>query len=104
VAALAYVLLPVTGLVAYLSGSSPRTRFHGLQAIIFGTVWPFLLYAATWTTPVVTQVVFLVGLLVWMALMAGAAFGRDFYLPLVGPGLRSAAETKVAEDSGLHAR
>jgi uncharacterized membrane protein len=104
VAALAYVLLPVSGLVAYLTGSTPRMRFHGLQAIAFGAAWPVLLYAATWTSPGVTQVIFLLGFLLWMALIVAAALGRDLQLPLVASRLRSAAETPAPEDNGVHAR
>jgi uncharacterized membrane protein len=92
VAALAYLFLPISGLVAYLKGSSPRVRFHGLQAILFGALWAVLLYAATWTTPVVTQLIFAAGLVLWIALMAGAAVGRDIELPIAGHALRSVAE------------
>jgi uncharacterized membrane protein len=74
-------------------------RFHGLQAILFGAVWVLLLYAATWTTPVVTQVVFAVGLVLWIALMAGAAMGRDIELPIAGRPLRSAAEVAPGHDT-----
>jgi uncharacterized membrane protein len=104
VAALAYVLLPVSGLIAYLTGSTPRTRFHGLQAIALGAVWPILLYAATWTSPGVTQVVFLFGLLSWIALLVAAALGRDLELPLLGSRLRKIAEMPPAEDNGVRAR
>ena len=97
-AALAYVLLPVTGLAAYLKGATQRTRFHGLQAIVFGAVWPVLLYAATWTTPVVTQVVAAVGFLGWVTLIVTTAAGRDLQFPFVGRRLRAAAQTPVTED------
>ena len=56
-------------LVAFLAGSTPRVRFHGLQAILLGAVWPLLLYAATWTSPVVTQVIGAAGLLLWVVLV-----------------------------------
>ena len=98
-AVLAYLLLPISGLVAYLKGSSPRVRFHGLQAILFGCLWAILLYAATWTTPVVTQLIFAAGLLLWIALMAGAALGRDLELPIAGSALRAAAEVPPGHDS-----
>jgi uncharacterized membrane protein len=98
-AALAYVLLPVSGLVSYLKGSTPRVRFHGLQAIIFGAVWPALLYAATWTTPAVTQSVFAVGVLIWVFLIVAAALGRDWHLPLVGRRLEAAALESPAADN-----
>jgi uncharacterized membrane protein len=99
VAALAYLLLPISGLIAYLKGTSPRLRFHGLQAIVFGALWAVVLYAATWTTPVVTQVVFAAGLVLWIVLIAGAALGRDIELPIAGDALRSAAEFPPGSDS-----
>ncbi|MEA2506761.1 MAG: hypothetical protein QOH48_1379 [Actinomycetota bacterium] len=95
-AALAYVLLPISGLVAYLKGSSSRVRFHGLQAIAFGALWAVLLYAATWTTPAVTQVIFAAGVLVWLVLILGAIVGRDWHLPLVGAWLESVAQKPPA--------
>ncbi|MEA2486277.1 MAG: hypothetical protein QOD46_1388 [Actinomycetota bacterium] len=98
VAALAYVLLPVSGLIAFLKGSTQRTRFHGLQAIVVGAAWPVLLYAATWTAPVVTQAVAVVGTLLWVALIVTTALGKDLQLPVVGGRLRTAAEAPVAGD------
>jgi uncharacterized membrane protein len=98
VAALAYVLLPVSGLAAYLKGATPRTRFHGLQAIVFGAMWPVLLYAATWTTALVTQLVGAVGFLGWVTLIVSTAAGRDLQLPFVGRRLRAAAQARVTED------
>ena len=91
-AALAYLFLPISGLVAYLKGSTPRVRFHGLQAILFGALWAVLLYAATWTTPVVTQLIFAAGLILWILLMAAAALGRDIELPIARDALRSVAD------------
>jgi uncharacterized membrane protein len=84
-AALAYVLLPVTGLLAFSMGTG-RVRFHGLQAIIFGLVWPLLLLAASFSAPIATQVVFVVGCIVWVWLLLATALGRDPALP----GLRGA--------------
>ena len=103
-AALAYVLLPVTGLIAFLKGSSPRIRFHGLQAISIGAAWPVLLFAATWTTPVVTQLIGVAGLLLWVTLIVTTALGRDLQLPLIGPRLRAAAQTPVTGDGISTAR
>ena len=37
---LAYVLLPLSGMLAYFNGTSVRMRFHGLQAIALGALWP----------------------------------------------------------------
>ena len=90
-AALAYVLLPISGLIAYLKGSSQRMRFHGLQAIFIGLVWPLALYACTYLSPGVTQACFAVGGAVWLTFLATAAFGADPRIPLVGAGLSRAA-------------
>jgi uncharacterized membrane protein len=98
VAALAYVLLPVSGLIAFLKGSTVRTRWHGLQAIVVGAVWPVLLYAATWTAPVVTQAVGVVGAILWVALIVTTALGKDLQLPVVGSRLRTAARAPMAGD------
>ncbi len=90
-AALAYVLLPVSGLVAFLRGRSARVRLHGLQAVLLGALWPACLYLGSAITPGVTQAVFAVGALVWVAVIGAAAFGVDLWLPGVGgPIARSA--------------
>ncbi len=84
VAALAYVLLPVTGAFAFLLSGSVRTRSHGLQAIVLGTVWPLLLFGASALTAVLTWVVAVVGALAWLAFLVLTAIGRDPKLPFVG--------------------
>ena len=81
VAALAYVLLPLSGVIAFLFGSTVRMRFHGLQAIALGTIWALLAYAASWIAPVVTALVFGLGTLVWLAAMITALIGVDLRLP-----------------------
>jgi uncharacterized membrane protein len=91
VAALAYLFLPVSGLIAYLKGSSTRVRWHGLQAITLGLVWPLALYACTYVGPGATQAVFAVGALAWVAFGLLAAFGMNPRLPLLGGALRRAA-------------
>ena len=91
-AAFAYVLLPVTGLVAYLGGRSRRARFHGLQAVALGFLWPLALYGASLLSPVVTQAVFGAGIVLWLALLLGAARGRDPKIPVVGSHLERLAE------------
>ncbi|MDP9225017.1 MAG: hypothetical protein M3P18_14455 [Actinomycetota bacterium] len=96
--ALAYVLLPVSGIIAYVKGTTAEVRWHGLQAVVLGAVWPVLLYASTWIDPVVTQVLFGIGLLTWLVLMAGAAFDRGIRLPVVGAWLHAVAETSVLDD------
>lgn len=94
-AALAYLLLPVSGAVAYLSSTSARTRWHGLQAIVVGACWPALLYAAAWLVPAATTVVALAGALVWIAFMLATAAGKDPTLPVVGSLLRDVAKDEL---------
>jgi uncharacterized membrane protein len=84
VAALAYVLLPVSGLIAYFTGRTTRMRLHGLQAVVLGAVWPAVLYASSEVSPAVTQATWGLGAVFWIALMGAAAVGRDLRLPLVG--------------------
>jgi uncharacterized membrane protein len=92
VAALAYLLLPVTGTIAYFSARSDRTRFHGLQAVVVGVAWPLLLYAASAVDVMATRVVFALGVILWLTLMIGTAVGRDPALPGLGRVLRPGAE------------
>ena len=98
-AGLAYLLLPVSGLVAYLTGSTARTRFHGLQAIAVGLAWPLALYAASAVAPLLTQVVFVAGVALWVLLLIGAAAGRDPSVPWIGKRLRAAAEAPPRAES-----
>ena len=83
-AALAYLLLPVTGLLAYMSGTTVRERWHGLQAIALGLVWPCALYAGSWLSPSVTQVVFVVGAGAWLLFLFGTLAGKDPAIPVIG--------------------
>ena len=94
---MAYVLLPVTGLVAYLSGTDARTRFHGLQAIAIGLVWPLLLYAAGLGPAVAVQIVFAGGLLVWFGFLIATVARRDPRLPAVGGMLERLAATGIRD-------
>ncbi len=80
-AALAYVLLPLSGVVAFLIGSSARVRFHGLQAIAFGALWAVAAYVASWISPTITAVVFVIGALLWVTLLVTSLAGRDVRLP-----------------------
>lgn len=80
-AGLAYLVLPVTGLIAYLMGAESRTRFHGLQAIALGLLWPVALYVAVLGPPVVVQVTFLAGVLVWLAFLFATLAGRNPRIP-----------------------
>jgi hypothetical protein len=92
-ATLAYVLLPLSGIAAYLGGGSVRTRMHGLQAIVFGTVWPLALYGASALSAGATKVVFAAGALIWAVLLIGTLVGRD----PIAPGLRGVLR-RVAAD------
>ena len=90
---LAYVLLPLSGIAAFLAGGSVRTRVHGLQAILFGTLWPLALYGASELSAGATKVVFAVGALIWGIFLVGTLIGRD---PMI-PGLRGVL-TRAASD------
>ena len=90
-AALAYLLLPVSGLLAYSLGSTPRLRFHGAQAVFLGLVWPLALYACSFVSPFLTQLAFVAGVAAWLWLSVATATGRDPRLPLVGEYLWRAA-------------
>jgi hypothetical protein len=92
-ATFAYLLLPLSGIVAYLDGGSVRARMHGLQAILFGTAWPLALYAASALSSGATKIVFGVGAVAWMIFLVGTLVGRD---PVI-PGLRGALERAAAD-------
>lgn len=98
-AALAYVLLPLSGVIAFLTGATTRVRFHGLQAIGVGTVWAIAAYVTSWVAPVATVVVFVLGSLLWAALIVMALLGRDVRLPGTSLLLRVAEEAGQEEGS-----
>jgi uncharacterized membrane protein len=91
-AGLAYLLPPLSGLCAYLWSSVPRVRFHGLQSILLGVLWPMGLHIGGRVTPGVTQVIGVAGALAWLLFLVGATLGRDPRWPLAGRWLRAAAE------------
>jgi uncharacterized membrane protein len=100
-AGIAYLLLPVTGLIAYFVGTGERVRFHGLQAIAIGLLWPVLLYAASAVTALVTQVVFMAGTVAWLVFLIGALIGRDPKIPGVWKPLKrlaTASEERASTD------
>ncbi len=84
VAALAYLLLPISGGIAYFFAKSPRVRLHGLQAALLGALWPAALYAGARVSPGVTQAVFVVMGVIWLVVMASAAVGKDLWFPGLG--------------------
>ena len=91
-AALAYLLPPLSGLVAYFASGSERVRWHGLQSVALGVVWPVGLFGAALVSPGLTQAVALVGGALWLALLVSAAVGRDPSLPVAGSTLRALAQ------------
>lgn len=93
-AALAYLFLPASGLVAFLTGGSARLRFHGLQAIVFGTAWAGALYLGSALAAGATVAVAIVGAVAWAFLIAGAAAGRDPRLPFLGAALWRVARSE----------
>lgn len=97
VAALAYSLLSVTGLLAFLTAADARVRFHGLQAIAIGLGWALLLYAAAVVSERLTQFVFAAGVLVWLAFLLATLLGRDPKLPLLGRALASTASYELGD-------
>jgi uncharacterized membrane protein len=97
-AAFAYLLLPVTGLIAYLTGHDTRARTHGLQAIVVGLVWPLCLYVAAFGPAVAVQITFGVGAVVWLGLLVLTLFGRDPVLPVIGGPLSALAETGTKDE------
>ena len=90
-AALAYLFPPISGLLAYLLGRDQRVRFHGLQGVVFGFLWPAAVYAGSLAGANGTRAVFALGALMWVALFGMTALGRDPRLPW-GRRLRSLSE------------
>ncbi|MGH2755455.1 MAG: hypothetical protein ACRDLB_13630 [Actinomycetota bacterium] len=95
-ATLAYLLLPLSGIAAYLGGGTARIRFHGLQAIVFGTVWPLALYGGSAISTAITKVVFVAGAVLWVVFLAGTVVGRDPRIPVLGPMLERAARDALS--------
>ena len=96
-AGLAYLFLPVTGLVAYLTGADPRTRFHGLQAIVVGLLWPVALYVAALGPPALVQFVFVAGALVWLVFLSATLAGRNPRIPGAFRALERVAATSIRD-------
>lgn len=94
--ALAYLVPPVTGFWAFVRGADVRTKAHGFQSIVLGTLWPLGLYLGSWITPGATQAVFVVFVALWLALMLSTASGRG----PVSPGLVRRLEEARATGEG----
>ncbi|MFN2490763.1 MAG: hypothetical protein ABR529_13725 [Actinomycetota bacterium] len=90
-AALAYVLPPLSGLIAYFAGATPRMRLHGLQSVLFGVALPPALSAAAAWTPGATQAVAVLGALAWLAFLGGSAAGKDPGVPVLARRLAALA-------------
>jgi uncharacterized membrane protein len=86
--ALAYLIPPLSGLIAYLTAADARTRFHGLQSIVLGAVWPLLIYVGAIISPLLTRAFFVAGALVWLALLSSTVLGLDVEIPGFGKRLR----------------
>ena len=76
-AALAYLLPPLSGMIAFFGARSERVRTHGAQAVVLGALWPAATYAASLAGAGATRVAFAIGVLVWVALMVATALGLD---------------------------
>ncbi|MEA2475975.1 MAG: hypothetical protein QOF16_1166 [Actinomycetota bacterium] len=96
-AALAYLLLPVTGAVAYFASASARVRFHGLQAIVYGVVWALVLYGCARLSIRATQLAFGIGGVGWLGLIIATAVGTNPRLPLIGRWLHVQSEVGPRE-------
>ncbi len=81
-AAAAYVLLPVSGLLALALGRSARVRAHGAQAIAFGLAWPVMLFGASAIARPATIVVLVAGAALYVGLIGATLLGRDPLLPV----------------------
>lgn len=89
-AALAYFMLPITGILVYmLEKENEFVRFHAMQSIIFGIVafvaWQF----AVFTTPILIGIVLLpivtLGtFIIWLLLMWRAYNNETWHLPYIG--------------------
>jgi uncharacterized membrane protein len=100
VAALAYLFPPLSGLVAYLGAASGRVRWHGLQAVLLGVVWPAALYGGAALSPRWAQAAGLGGAVLWLVFLVGTAAGRDPRWPVLGAWLRQLAASSPKAGSG----
>lgn len=81
-AALAYLLPPVTGLVALIYGRSVRARLHGARSVALGVVFPAGLYLASLLSPpLAVSIVAVAGVAVWVTWAGFAAAGREPRMP-----------------------
>ena len=90
-APLAYLVPPISGAIAFFYGDSPRALFHGLQSVVIGVLWPVVLYGASAISSAATQLMFVLGVIVWLGFLISTALGRDLRLPLIGDALARSA-------------
>jgi uncharacterized membrane protein len=95
-AALAYLLPPVTGLLAFALGRDARVRWHGLQSVLFGALWPTLIYLASLLGPTGTRLAAVLGAVLWAGLLVTTFTGIDPRLP-GSRVLKSWAEASMAD-------
>ena len=92
-AALTYLLPPISGLIAYFAATQERVRYHGVQSVAFGLLWPASLYACSAISPGATQAGFFAGAGLWVLLFVLTLAGMNPRLPGTGSLLtRLAAE------------
>lgn len=99
-AVFAYLLPPVSGLVAYLFAGDVRARSHGLQSIGFGLLWPVCLLLAAGASDAAAQAVFGIGVALWLTLLLLTGAGRDPHLPGTRGWLERAAGAAPREPPG----
>jgi uncharacterized membrane protein len=82
-AALAYLLVWLTGLLFLLVEKDPDIRFHAIQSIIFfgGLTILSMLPVLGW---LLSPFLFLIGLVGWIILLVKAYQGEKFKLPIIG--------------------
>ena len=100
-AALAYLLPPLSGLVAYLVAADARVRFHGLQSIVFGSAWVVLVYLSALFSPALTRVAFGLGGFGWLTFLLSTAAGLDVGLPGIAPRLRAAVSYRSDQEDAV---
>ena len=83
-AALAYLLPPLTGLLAYALGRDLRVRWHGLQSVVLGCAWPVVIYGGSLVGRTGTRLAFFLGAVIWVGFFAVTLSGRDPRLPFGG--------------------
>jgi uncharacterized membrane protein len=86
VAALSYVLGPITGVVVYLLEKDEFIRFHAVQSIIvFGALLVLnLLFGFTFILAVVTPLLSVFTFILWLVLIYRAWQGDMWVVPFLG--------------------